>query len=92
MLFFLLCILVGVLAHYAAIFVTASLAASYDDFEDFVSGMLNFVYMGSAMVLVIYLFFGSASVLFTAFAIGMFFTMTRVDLEATHEIMRDIDD
>lgn len=92
MLIFLMCILVGFVAHYAAIFVTASLAASYDHFEDFVSGMLNFVYMGSAMVLVIHLFFGSSSVLFTAFAIGLFFTMTRVDLEATHEIMRNIED
>lgn len=92
MLLFLMCILVGFAAHYAAIFVTASLAASYDHFEDFVSGMLNFVYMGSAMVLVIHLFFGGASVLFTTFAIAMFFTMTRVDLEATHEIMKDIDD
>ena len=92
MLLFIMCILVGVLAHHVALFVTASLAARYEDFDDFVSSIQNFVYMGTMVVLAMYIFFGSASVLFTAFAIALFFTMARIDYEATHEIMQQEDE
>ena len=86
------CILVGVLAHHAAIFVTGYLAVTHEHFEDFASSIQNFVYMGTAMVVAMYIFFGSASVLFTTFAIAMFFTMARIDYEATHEIMHQDDE
>lgn len=92
MLLFLMCILVGVLAHHAAILVTGYLAVSHDQFEDFVSGMLNLVYMGLAMVILMHVIFGGAAFLFTAFATALFFTMARVDLEATHEIMQQNDE
>ena len=92
MFLFILCILVGVLAHHAAIFVTGYLAVTHEDFEDFVSNMLNFVAMGLAMVILMHVIFGSAAFLFNAFAIALFFTMARIDYEATHEIMHQDDE
>lgn len=92
MFLFILCIFVGILAHNAAILVTGYIAVTQEIFEDFVSNMLSFVYLGIAVVLGIHFVFGSSTVLLTTFATVLFFTMARVDLEATHEIMQQDDD
>jgi len=89
---FILCVLVGILAHHAALLLTGYIVVSHDQFDDFVGDLLNVIYVGSAMVIASYLLLGSASVLLTTFATILFFTIARVDLEATHEIMQQDDD
>lgn len=88
---FILCVLVGVLAHHAALLLTGYLAVSHNQFEDFVDDVLNVVYIGLATVMGSYLLLGSTSVLLTTFATVLFFTISRVDLEATHELMQEED-
>lgn len=91
MFLFILCILVGLIAHHFAVFLIGYFAVTYEQFEDFVSATLNFTYIGSALVPAFYLIFGTSSVLLTTFATVLFYTMTRVDFEATHEIMQQED-
>lgn len=88
---FILCVLVGILAHHAALLLTGYLAVSHDRFEDFVDDVQNVVYIGLATVIASYLLLGSTSVLLITFSTVLFFTIARVDLEATHELMQKED-
>jgi hypothetical protein len=88
----LLYLALGYVAHHCALFTVASLAAYNEDFEEFVSRVLMTVYNGIAVVLVTWFFFDAASTAVVAFFAALFFTICRIDLEATHAIMHEDDD
>ncbi len=88
----LLYLALGYVAHHCALFMVASLAVHNEDFDEFVSRVLMTVYNGTAVVFLTWIFFDAASTAVIAFVAALFFTICRIDLEATHAIMHEDDE
>jgi hypothetical protein len=88
----LLYLALGYAAHHCALFLVASLAVHNEDFDAFVSRVLMTVYKGTAVVFLAWIFFGVSSTAVIAFTAALFFTICRIDLEATHAIMHEDDE
>jgi hypothetical protein len=88
----LLYLALGYVAHHCALFTVASLAAYNEDFEEFISRVLMTVYNCTAVVIVTWFFFDATPTAVIGFFAVFFFTICRIDLEATHAIMHEDDE
>jgi hypothetical protein len=88
----LLYLALGYVAHHCALFLVASIAAYNGNYDEFVSRVLMTVYNGTAVVFLAWLFFGSTATAVIAFTAALFFTICRIDFEATHATMHEDDE
>lgn len=79
------CIVLMLIAKELAVSLVAAMILRCDNFYDFLDRLLEMVYAKTVVVLLAWFVFGDASVYVSFFALAMFVTLHRIDLEDIEE-------
>jgi len=79
------CIVLLIIAKEVAVSLVAAMIIKCDNFYDFIDRLLEMVYAKLTVVLLAWFVFGEASLYVSFFALAMFVTLHRIDLEDIEE-------
>lgn len=80
-----ICIVLLIIAKELAVSLVAAMILRCDNFYDFLDRLLEMVYAKVIVVLLAWFVFGDSSVYVSFFALAMFVTLHRIDLEDIEE-------